>query len=72
MYSLTSAHCHCIPELHDKGLSGHDIANIIGIDVGYISNLHSKHCSSLTKSLSGYPQKLSPADTQYTVCHITS
>ena len=71
MYSLTPAQRHCIPELLDKGLSGHVIANTIGIGVGYICNFHSKHCSSFTKALGSHPQKLSPADTQYAVCLIT-
>ena len=35
-----------------------------GINVGSISNLCFKHCSSISKSLGGHPQKLSPADTQ--------
>ena len=57
MYSLTPTQHHCISELLDKGLSGHAIANTIGIGGDYVSNFHSKHYSSLTKSLGGYPQK---------------
>ena len=72
MHSLTLAQCHRILKLLDKGLSGHAIAKTTGISVGSISNLHSKHCSSLSNSLGGHPQKLSPADTQYAVCLITS
>ena len=72
MYSLTPAQHHCIPELLDNRPSGHAIANTIGIGVDYISNFHSKHYSSLTKSLGGYPQTLSPVDTYYAVCLITS
>ena len=72
MHSLTPAQHHCILELLDKVLSGHAIAKNTGISVGFISNLCSKHCSSLSKSLGGHPQKLSPADTQYAVCLITS
>ena len=53
MYSLTPTQHHCIPELLNKGLSGHAIANTNGIGVDYISNFHSKHYSSLTKSLGG-------------------
>ena len=71
MYSLTPAQCHFIPKLLDKELSGHAIANTIGIGLDYICNFHSKHCSSLTNALGGYPQKLSPADTQYAVYIIT-
>ena len=71
MHSHTPAQCHCILEPLDTGLSGHAIAKATGINVGSISNLHSKHCSSLSKSLGGHPQKLSPADTQYAVCLIT-
>ena len=72
MYSLTPTQHHCIPELLDKGPSGHAIANTIGIGVDYISNFHSKHYSSLTKSCDGYPQMLSPIDTQYAICLLTS
>ena len=72
MHSLTPAQCHHILELLDKGISGHAIAKTTGISVGSISNLCSKHCSSLSKSLGGRPQKLSPADTLYAVCLITS
>ena len=71
MHSRTPAQCHRILELPDKGLSGHAIAKTTGINVGSISNLHSKHCLSLAKSLGGHPQNLSPADTQYAVCLIT-
>ena len=72
MRSLTPAQHHRILELLDKGLSGHAIAKTPGISVGSISNLRSKHRSSLSKSLGGHPQKLSPADTQYAVHLITS
>ena len=72
MHSLTPAQCCHILELLDKGLSGHAIAKTTGISVGSMLNLHSKHCSSLSKSLGGHPQKLSPADTQYAVRLITS
>ena len=72
MRSLTPAQRHRILELLDKGLSGHAIAKTTGISVGSISNLRSKHCSSLSKCLGGRPQKLSPADTQYAVRLITS
>ena len=68
-YSCLMPH---ILELLDKGLSGYAIAKTTSISVGSISNLHSKHCSSLSKSLGGHPQKLSLADTQYAVCLITS
>ena len=63
MCSLTPAQHHHILELLDKGLSGHAIAKTTGISVSSISTLHSKHCSSLSKSLGCHPQKLSPADT---------
>ena len=72
MYSLTPTQHHYIPEPLDKRPSGDAIANTIGIGVDYVSHFHSKHYPSLTKSLGGYPQKLSPVDTQYAVCLITS
>src|SRR5215475_3309877 len=37
-----------------------------------ISRLHSKHCSSLQKSLGGHPSKLTPANTRYAIHLITS
>ena len=59
-------------ELLDKGQSCPAISSITGISIGSISNIHSKHCSSLSKSIGGCPWKLSPANTQYAIHLITS
>src|SRR3954469_18942805 len=72
MRSLTPAQHNHILELLNKGYSGHAISTITGISIGSISNIHSKYCSSLSKSIGGCPHKLSSADTQYTIHLITS
>ena len=72
MQSLTPAQHNCVLELLDKGLSSHAISTTTGISVGSISNIGSKHHSTLSKSIGGHPCKLSPADTQYAICLITS
>ena len=72
MRSLTPAQRNRVLELLDKGESSHSISSITGISVGSISNIHSKHCSTLSKSVSGRPRKLSPSDTQYAIHLITS
>ena len=72
MQSLTPAQCNYVLELLDKGESSHSISSITSISVGSISNICSKHCSTLSKSVGGHPRKLSPSDTQYAICLITS
>jgi hypothetical protein len=72
MQSLTSAQHTRVLELLDKGQSCPAISSITGISVGSISNICSKHCSTISKSIGGHPQKLSPADTQYAIHLITS
>ena len=72
MQSLTHAHCNHVLQLLDKGRSSHSISTTTGISVGSISNIHSKHCLTLFKSVGGHPCKLSPADTQYATHLITS
>jgi len=47
-------------------------STITGISIGSISAIHSKHWSSLFKATGGRPCKLSPTDTQYAICLITS
>ena len=63
--SLTPAQHTYVLELLDKGQSWPAISSITGISVGSISNICSKHHSTIPKSVGGYPWKLSPADTQY-------
>jgi len=72
MRSLTPAQYNRILELLDKGLSGHAISSTTGISVGSISGIHSKHQTSISKATGGCPRKLSPTDTQYAICVITS
>ena len=72
MRSLTPAQCNRVLELLDKGESSHSISSITGISVGSISNIRSKHHSTLSKSVGGCPQKLSPSDIQYAIHLITS
>ena len=72
MRSLTPAQRNHVLELLDKGQSCPAISSITGISVGSISNIHSKHRSSLSKSIGGCPQKLLPANTQYAIHLITS
>ena len=72
MRSLTPAQCTCVLELLDKGQSCPAISSITGIGVGSIFNIHSKHHSTISKSVGGCPQKLSPANTQYAIHCIAS
>jgi transposase len=72
MRSLTPAQCNHVLELLDKGQSSHAISTTTGISVGSISNIRSKHRSTLSKSIGGCPCKLSPADIQYAIHLITS
>ena len=72
MRSLTPAQRTHVLKLLDKGQSCPAISSITGISVGSISNICSKHCSTIFKSVGGRPLKLSPADTQYAIYIITS
>ena len=72
MQSLTPAQCTHVLKLLDKGHSSPAISSITGISVGSISNICSKHCSTISKSVGGHPWKLSPANTQYAIYLITS
>lgn len=56
----------------DKGDSAHHIASLTGLAVSTISRIHSKHRSTLSKSVGGRLCKLSPSDMHYSVCLITS
>jgi hypothetical protein len=72
MQSLTPAQHNYILELFDQGHSSHTISSTTDISVGFISNIHSKHHSTLSKSAWGWPHKLSSSNTQYAICLTTS
>ena len=72
MRSLTPAQRTHVLELLDKGQSCPAISSITGISVASVSNICSKHCSTLSKSVGGHPRKLSPANTHYAIHLITS
>ncbi|KAF5314417.1 hypothetical protein D9619_011833 [Psilocybe cf. subviscida] len=72
MRSLTPAQRTRVLELLDQGHSSHAISTTTGISVGSISNIRTKHRSTLSKSAGGRPRKLSPANTQYAIRLITS
>src|SRR6266487_2587780 len=72
MRSLSLAQTKHILYLLDSGQSAHQISSSTGIHTSTISRLHSKHCSSLQKSLGGCPSKLTPANTRHAIHLITS
>jgi len=72
MRSLTPAQYNRVLELLDKGLSRHAISTTTGISFGSISVIHSKNQSPISKATGGRPHKLSPTNTQYAICLITS
>ena len=72
MKSLTPAQQTHILSLLDKGESGYKISSITGVSTSSISKLHSKHCSTLSKSIGGRPSKLSPANIHYAICFVTT
>src|SRR5438876_5456792 len=67
MRSLSTAQTNHILSLLDSGKSVYQIQSSTHFGLGTISRLHSKHCSSLQKSLGGCPPKLSPANTRHAI-----
>ena len=72
MRSLSSTQINNILSYLDKGYSGHQIASITGLGVGTISRIHSKHRSTLSKSVGGRPSKLSSSNIHYFIHLLTS
>ncbi|KAF8527509.1 hypothetical protein BU17DRAFT_81697 [Hysterangium stoloniferum] len=65
MRSLSLASQNHILSLLDVGHSASNIAVSTGHSIGTVSELHSKHCSYLPKSIGGHPPKLSPTNIHY-------
>src|SRR5258707_12149891 len=72
MRYLSSTLCNHILSLLDKGHSAHQISSTTGVSIASISRLHSKHCSTLSKSSGGCPLKLSSANIHHAICLIVS
>ena len=67
MRSLSAAQIKHVLCLLDSGKSGNEIYVFTGVGTATISRLHSKHQSSLQKSLGGHSTKLSPANTHHAI-----
>ncbi|KAF9441344.1 hypothetical protein P691DRAFT_684185, partial [Macrolepiota fuliginosa MF-IS2] len=61
MCSLSSTMLNRVLSSLDKGDSTCHIASITGLAHSTISRIHSKHRSTISKSVGGCPHKLSPS-----------
>jgi len=59
MKDTSTAQVNLVLALLDSGHTGYQISSQTGLSTATISRIHSKHCSTLSKSSGGRPSKLS-------------